>query len=189
MRQYIRQLILSAGLLLVFISFLFYGRQAGTYMFLLTSGLLISLVSFIILLLSKKSRKTKIIWTIIVLLAAGLHYLTEPFLIKSSYLIYVYSNADELKAINNILSSHDGEINIDRYSVVAKSSQLSAQEIQRLKHLREKVDAYIIWKSNSSVYYGLYGFLDIRLGVVYVITGDKPTMQMVQRHLVDKWFY
>ena len=89
-------------------------------MLLVTSGLVISLISYIILLLSKKPRKTKINWTIIVLLATGLLYFTGPFLKKASYLIYVNSNANELKAINNILSKHDGEINIDRFSVSLK---------------------------------------------------------------------
>lgn len=158
-------------------------------MLLLTCGLLISLVSYFTLLFSKKPPKTKVIWTLVVLLAAGLEYFTEPLLVKSSYLIYVNSNADELKIINDILIKHDGDINIDRDNVDAKCSSLSAGEIQQLKNLREKVDAYMIWKTNSNIYYGLYGFLDIRLGVAYVITGDKPTTKMARTHLTDKWFY
>ena len=158
-------------------------------MILLTCGLLISLVSYLTLLFSKKTPKTKIIWTLVVLLAAGLEYFTEPLLVKSSYLIYVNSNADELKVINDILIKHDGDININGDNVDAKSSSLSADEVQQLKNLREKVDAYMIWKTNSDIYYGLYGFLDVRLGVAYVITGNKPTTQMARTHLIDKWYY
>lgn len=188
-KRQLRQLILSVGLLLVFISFLFFARQAGTYMLLLTSGLLISLVSYLTLLFSKSSPRSKLTWTFIILLSAGVEYVIEPTLIKYSYLIYVSSNSDDLKAINDILARHDGEIDIRNDTIISKTSQLTSDEIQQLKNLRQKVDAYVIWKSNSDIYYGLYGFLDVRLGVAYVINEGKPTMKSAQTHLTDKWYY
>ena len=187
--SHLREIMLSVGLLLVFISFLFHGRQQGAYLLLLVSGLVISFVSYLAVLLSKKSWRAKLIWTAIVLLSAGMEFIVEPLLVKSSYLIYLSSNSDDLNKINEILTTHEGEISIDKDTIISTTAQLDPDELKLLESLREEVDSYFISKSNAGISYGLFGFLDVRLGVSYVIDRDKVAGQVILTHLVDNWYY
>ena len=91
---------LLIGVVLTFVSFLFFGRQQGTYQVLLICGLVTTLIFYLTILFGKGHLKTKIFWTVVVV--------------------------------------------------------------------------YIISKSDKGIYYGLWGFLDVRLGITYWTGIVKP---------------
>jgi hypothetical protein len=103
MRPSFKQIGLLTGLLLVIISFLFFGRQQDLYQILIIGGLAISFIFFLIILLRKGTVKSKIFWTIVEVVFVVLQRVTEPILIDTSYRIYIRQNKNILSNINNIL--------------------------------------------------------------------------------------
>jgi hypothetical protein len=182
----IKHIGLILGLFLVIISFLFIGRQQQTYLLLLIVGLFVCLVFYLTILFSKGTVKSKLFWTVVIILAATLQWLSEPFLTKSSYLIFLNIHKIELNSVNKILLTKSGAIRITKDDIDDRNNQLTSNEIKELGKLREKLDVYIITKSNDIIYYGLYGFLDLRLGIVYWTKNEKPDNSY--HLLTDNWY-
>jgi hypothetical protein len=177
---------LLIGVVLVFVSFLFFGRQQDTYQALLICGLVTALIFYLTILFGKGHLKTKIFWTVVVVLCAVVQQLTEPFLIDTSYRIYISQNKNILTEINNILIKKQGDITILNDSI-SKGNQLTALESDKLREGRKKLGVYIISKSDKGVYYGLWGFLDVRLGITYWTGSVEPDNNY--QHLTGNWFH
>jgi hypothetical protein len=183
----IKRIGLTLGLFSTIISFLFFGRDQGTYQLLLLSGLLISLIFYLTILFGKETSKSKIIWTLFIVLAVTIQWLTEPILIKSSYLIYLNGNEKELKAVINLLKDKSDDIIILNDNINDKMNLLSQAEKDSLVKLRQGLNVYMISKTENGIYYGLWGFLDVRLGITYWTKSEVPNENY--RHLKDKWYH
>jgi hypothetical protein len=183
----IKRIGLTLGLFSTIISFLFFGRQQGTYQILVLSGLFVSLIFYLTILFGKETIKSKTIWTLVVVLAGTIQWLTEPLLIKSSYLIYLNSNDEELVVVNNILKDKSGEIHILNDNITDKNNLLTQAEKDSLVNLRQELNVYMISKTDNGIYYGLWGFLDVRIGLTYWTKTEKPKESITQ--LKDKWYY
>jgi len=177
---------LLIGVVLTFVSFLFFGRQQGTYQVLLICGLLTALIFYLDILFGKCHVKTKIFWTVVVVLCVVVQQLTEPFLIDTSYQIYIRQNKNILTEINNILINKQGDITILNDSI-SKGDRLTALESDKLREGQKKLGVYIISKSDNGIYYGLRGFLDVRLGITYWTGIVKPDNKY--QHLIGNWFH
>jgi hypothetical protein len=79
-----------------------------------------------------------------------------------------------------------GDITILNDSI-SKGVQLTTLESDKLREGRKKLGVYIISKSDNEIYYGLWGFLDVRLGITYLNDIKKPDNNY--RHLTGNWFY
>lgn len=181
-----KQIGLLSGVVLTFVSFLFFGRQQGAYQILNIGGLVTALIFYLTILFGKGHFKTKIVWTLVVVLCAVVQQLTEPFFIDTSYRLYINQNKNVLTEINNILINKQGEITILNDSI-SNGNQLTTLESDKIREGRKKLDVYIISKSDNGIYYGLWGFLDIRLGITY-LTG-KVKQDCNYRHLTGNWFH
>jgi hypothetical protein len=177
---------LSIGVVLTFVSFLFFGRQQDTYQILLICGLATAFSFYLTILFGKGHLKTKIFWTVVVVLCAVVQQLTEPFFIDTSYRLYISQNKNVLTEINNILINKQGDITILNDSI-SKSAQLTTLESDKLRKGRKKLGVYIISKSDNGIYYGLWGFLDVRLGITYL--PDKIKSDNNYRHLTGNWVH
>jgi hypothetical protein len=178
---------LLIGIVLTFLSFLFFGREQDTYQILLIGGLVTALIFYLVILLSKGHLRTKIFWTFVVILCAVIEQLTQPLLVNSSYRIYISQNKNTLTEINNILMNKKGDIVMLNDNISSKGDQLTTFESSKLREGRKRLDAYIISKSDNGIYYGLWGFLDVRLGVTYWTESKEPDNRY--RHLIGNWFY
>jgi len=174
------------GVVLTFVSFLYFGRQQGTYQILNIGGLVAVLIFYLAILFGKGLLKTKIFWTLVVVLCAVVQELTEPFLIDTSYRVYIRQNKIVLTEINKILINKQGDITILNDSI-SKSDHLTTLESNNLREGRKKLGVYIISKSDYGIYYGLWGFLDVRLGITYFT--DKKEPDNNYRHLTGNWFH
>lgn len=183
----IKRIGLTLGLFLTIISFLFFGRQQGTYQIFLLSGLFISIFFYLTILFGKETAKSRVVWTLVVLLAGTIQWLTEPILIKSSYLIYLNNNDNELVKANNILKDKSGEIIILNDEITDKENLLTQNEKDNLIKLRRDLNVYMISKSKNGIYYGLWGFLDVRLGITYWTKNEMPNGNY--RQLKDRWYH
>lgn len=186
--QYVRHIGLIVGIIAVLISFLFFGRQQETYQMILLAGLLISGVCFLWILFGRETIKSKLMWTGIVALGAVLNWLTESYFINSSYRIYLHQFRVELAETNDLLKNKPGEIWIMNDSINVKNGPaLMPVENEKLLQLKKKLGTYMILKTDSTVYYGLWGFLDVRIGLTYAFSGRQPNEQ--SRRLTGNWFY
>ena len=186
MMHKIKYIGLILGLLSVIISFLFFGRKQETYQLLLYGGLLVSVVFYLAILFSKESTRSKLIWTLVILFSMVVQWLTEPAFVKSSYLIFLKGNQTELTAVNTILINRKGEIDIFKDRINDKDGILTQLEKDNLFKLRQKLDVYIITRSDNEIYYGLCGFLDLRIGITYWTKDEKPDKSY--HNLTDNWY-
>lgn len=174
------------GTSLIFLSFLFVGRQQGTYQALLLGGLATAFIFYLTILFGKGHFKTKVFWTILVVTYVAAQRLIEPILVDTSYRYYISQNQSTLTELNNIMQHKKGDIFILNDTVTAKSDTLTFDEQEKLKKGRKELGVYMISKFDDGIYYGLWGFLDVRLGITYLPTqehiGDK------YRHLSGNWF-
>lgn len=170
-----------AGIALIFVSFLFFGRQQDTYLVLLIGGLATALVFYLIILFGKGNLKPKLFWTAVTVFCAVLQQLTEPILIDTSYRYYITKNQNTLKELNGILLNKKGDVIILNDNVTAKADTLTPDEETKLKEGRKQLGVYMISKFDKGVYYGLWGFLDVRLGITYLATQDQTGDQYKHR--------
>ena len=177
---------LLLGLVLVSTSFLFFGRQQDTYLILNIGGLATALIAYLTILFGKGHIKIKSFWTAIVILSVIVQQFAEPIIIDSSYLIYIRQNKSTLIEINNILLQKSGDITVSADTVITKNDSLTTDETSRLRTDREKLGVYHIAKYDKGVYYGLWGFLDVRLGIAFLPGKRKSDNQY--RHLTGNWF-
>ncbi len=178
MRTSIKFIGLTIALVLVLFSFLFFGRQQGTYQILLLAGLLFAFIFYLVVLFGKTSFKHKIFWTIIVLLAFLTQRFTEGYFIKSSYKIYINQHQQALTQINQILSNYKGDLFILNNELKDTLNILTPLEKQKVLTEKKKLNAYLISKTKNKIYYGLWGFLDVRLGITYMPTFDSSQTPM-----------
>jgi hypothetical protein len=178
---------LSVGMLLIFLSFLFFGRRQDTYEILLNIGLVIACVSYLLILFGKEELKRKLLWTAVVILCAVIQQMTEPFFIKTSYRIFINQNENSLTEINNILDHTNGDVIIISDSIVHEFDQFTPEQIEKLIKGRKKLGVYIISKTDHETYYGFSGFLDVRLGITYWAEKSYPDIRY--RHITGSWFH
>lgn len=179
--------LLIAGIVSAIVSFLFFGRKHNVYNILLGTGITIFCVSFLWIVVSKDSFKRKLLWTGIVIVCAGIYLAIEPLLIETSYRIYLAQHEQQLVSINNILRNKRANIFIMGDSVHAKEAHISELESLHLLKAKEKVGAYMISKDQDKIYYGLWGFLDVRIGITYSLSGKKT--DGMYHHLKGNWFH
>ena len=175
------------GTLLILSSFFFFGRQHNTYDILLLFGILIAVLFFAMIMFGKHSARSKIIAFAVVVLCATGEQMLEPILIDASYKSFIRQHEMELTEINRILGPKSGDIIILNEDIRDDSKLLTSMEKQHLISSKKKLGVYLISKSDKSVYYGLWGFLDVRLGVSFWI--DKLEPPSNYRHLTGAWYY
>jgi hypothetical protein len=182
-----RHIGLLTGIASVFVSFLFFARKQDAYNILLLGGLATALIFYLTILFSREQRKAKLIWTAIVFLCAAIQQLVEPILINNSYRIYIHHNKGTLAEINSILMHRKGDITVFSDHVIAEGDSLSEEERSKLLDGREKLGVYQIFKFDQGVYYGMWGFLDVRLGITYLPNSSEAGSQY--QHVTGNWFH
>ncbi len=145
-----------------------------------------SFVCFLSVLFAKGTLKRKVVLTSVVAIGVSVNWLTEPLLIDISYRIFIRQHERELFEANKILQNKRGDIWITRDSITDRNEELSVTEKQKLLKVREKVGVYMILKKDSTIYYDLWGFLDVRLGLTYNL--DK-NLSSQYRHSKGNWYH
>jgi hypothetical protein len=186
MNKTIKQVGLILGLFSLIISFLFFGREQITYQILLISGLILAMFFYITIIIGNESSKYKIGWTIFIILALIGQWLTEPIFIRNSFLIYLNNNEEDLKSANKILLKKIGEIYVLNDTIIDNGNLLKTNEKDSLVKLKQKLNVYMISKSENYIYYGLWGFLDERIGLNW-FKSDSSIESYTK--LKDNWYY
>lgn len=124
------------AILTIILSPLFFGRLHSTYQNLLLSGLPIATISYLVILFSKKSPRTKGIWTLIVILSAATQWITEPIFIRKSYQMYLNAHEAELISIAEILADKPQGIYEQHEHTPSEKCQISPEELDSLSPLQ-----------------------------------------------------
>lgn len=172
MAKGIKYIGLSVGLLLTIFSFLYYGRNQVLYNALLVLGLLLSTVFLALLVFGKGTAKQKITVVAFVCLAASLQKISEPFLIDESFRIFTREHQSGLAIINNILKDYRGSFVLGD-SIRSAIHSFPAELHEKISVEKNKVGASYIEHNDKGIYYQLFGFLDVRIGIIYW-TGVYP---------------
>ena len=139
------------------------------------------------ILFGKHSLKSKIIAFVVVATIATVEQLLEPILIDTSYRTFIRQNENALTAVNQILAPKSGDIFISNDDIRDDSQLLTSSEKQRLIASKRKLGVYFISKSEKSIYFNLWGFLDVRLGISFWIDKSQPPSHY--RHLTGAWYH
>ena len=169
---------------MVILSFLFFGRRQDLYSFLLCTGLLFSSGFYLTVLFGRLSKKTKVIWTIVIFISIILQWLTEPILFDSSCKIFISKNRAHAPSINSMLQDKPDGIFICTDTIIDPSKTLNTNDKSILYNAFGKLDGVsVVVKEKKYIY---YGFDSSRHGVIYWTDKSKPDMHY--RHLVDNWY-
>ena len=182
----LRHILLLAGILMIVLSFLFFGRATSTYNIIILSGLSVSLIAYLVILF-KDSSRIRIFWTLIVLAGIGLQWLTEPFMIRMSYLFYVRQNDLNLSKINQIFIAKPGNVSWVYDSTLWKRNGLSETEGKTIKSLVKSKNISLIAKDSEKIYFRTFGMLDVSHGLYYFYSSEKPDTDY--RHITGSWYY
>ena len=184
-KNHIKYYGLSISLLSIIASFLFYARAQGIFFLLLLGGYFFSFLFYLAVLVNPENWKTKLKWTLIVFLALVIHYYSPPVLVKKSYQIYYLLHKKQLENVCRILKDKENGIGIMR-EVSEKIPSLSDEEKEKLLQLKNELGIYMISKYRDEVNFGLWGFLDVRLGLTCMTKPHKPRKEIY--HLKDNWY-
>ena len=188
MRISVRHIGLIVGIFSVLISLLFFGRRQDIFQLLSILGTLTAGICFVWIIFGKGSVRTKFFWAGIVMLAIAIDVLAEPYLIDTSYRIYLARHKVVLSDVNKILNSTKGDVWVMNDTVTVSNGEgISPQNRQQLLEAQKKLRVYMITKSDSTIYYGLWGFLDVRLGITYLMS--ETVLPDQYRHLTGGWYH
>src|SRR5688572_28535271 len=110
MRLAVKHIGLIVGIFSVFVSLLFFGRQHGMYLLISLLGTLTAAICLIWILFGKGAVRLKILWVGIVLLAIAIDLAVAPYLIDTSYRIYLAGHKDVLSDVNKIFAASKGDV-------------------------------------------------------------------------------
>lgn len=183
----LRHKILLTGMLLVIVSFLWFGRDTETYNILLLIGLVISFFSFLTILIKSDTRKSKLLWTMVVVFAIGLQWLTEPLLIKLSYKLFISRHKQELESVSILITSKKTNVFMTPSADLSTRNGYSKEEANFIKEKLKNTGIHFISKNSLAIYYRTWGMLDVSHGIYYFYTDKEPDNRY--RKIVGNWYY
>lgn len=162
-------------MVLVLFSFLFFGRDMGTYDLLLIPGSIIAALSFIAILF-KDRWKSRILWLLVVVISVPAAQASEPWLITRSYRIMIDRHESLFAEVNRLLAAKPGTI---YYTKEGSQDSLLFTEDERktIRRLLAETPVYFIARDTQRIYYGTFGRIDVHHGVTYFYSdrvADKP---------------
>ena len=185
MRFQLQHTFLTFGIILIIFSFLFFGLSNGLYTTLLLSGLLISFLSFLLILLNDDPTH-RWRWIAIIVAAMIIQQLSEPVLIRYSYKILIHQNDQLFTEINQIMQLKKSDVFYLKSSQ-KDSTKFTEDENTRIRQLMDATNIHLISKDSAKVFYETYGMLDVRLGIFYFHGGNTPTKRF--KHIEGNWYY
>lgn len=174
------------GILTVILSFLFFGRATSTYDVIISLGLLFSITAYLIILF-KDTKRSKILWTLIVFASIGIQQFTESLMIRLSYLYFINQNEQDLSKANQILIPKASDIIWGSDSSLWERNNLSMLEGTNIKNYVANKNISFVIKDSTKIYYRTFGMLDVSHGVFYFYTTTKPDNRY--KHLTGNWYY
>jgi hypothetical protein len=187
MTNRLKYLGLSIGILMVFLSFLFFDRRQDDYLMLLMTGLFFSSFFYLAILTGKHSKRTRLSWTLVIFISAGLQWLAEPILIDCSYKLFIFENGAFVAHSPGtimMLGNKPNGIYVSRDTIVDHSKTLSNNDRTILDYKIGKLDGINVVIREDK--YICFVFKGTRHGLLYWTDKSKPDIHY--RHLSGNWY-
>lgn len=181
----LRHVLLVAGILCVIFSFLFFGREQDIYSVLLASGLFLSGISFLAVIIKDKG-KSRLIWFGVVVAAIGILQLSQAWIIGKSFQILITRHQSLFDQANTIMLRKPNDLTFWSYDHKDSPANFNAHERQVLESLKRKAGLTYISKTSTRIFYETYGFLDVRGGVSYFY---KDSADNRFYKIKGRWYY
>lgn len=181
-----RHIGLIIGIFSVLSSLLFFGRRQDLFQLISLLGVLTAGSCFIWIIFGKEPLRSKLFWVGVVLIAITIDIFAEPYLIDTSYRIFLAKHKEVLSDVNKILNASKGDVCVMN-DTVRSAKGIDHENKRQLLKAQKQLGVYVISKSDSVVYYGLWVFLDVRLDITYLTSGTIRPGQY--RHLTGHWYY
>jgi hypothetical protein len=185
---------LGVGFVGVNVSFLFFARHMDVYAGLSMGGVLLALVGFVAIVVSRRSWKAKSACFAVMVAAVVAQQFSEGALIRTSYRIYLHEHGPELAELAGRLGTRRGSVRISPTSVEARHVPFDPTEKAALQELRKKTAAAYVFKDDEDgsqdggcVYFEVWGALSVRHGVIYCPGPTTPTKG--DGRLGEHWWY
>lgn len=149
-------------------------------------GLSLSLVTYS-LILFKDPGPIKLIWTLIVFAGIALQWVTEPLMIRLSFLLYIRQHETNLFDVNQILMTKPGNATWVYDSTLWKRNGISETEGRTINDLVNSKHISLIVKDSTKIYFRTFGMLDVSHGLYYFYSSQKPESRY--RHVIGNWYY
>lgn len=173
-------------MLAIILSFLWFGRDTGTYDLMITTGLVIASISFLVILF-KDTLKSKLVWTLVVIASIGLQWLTEPLLVKLSYRHFVKQHENNLNTVTELIKSKKKDLLLSRSSELWTRNGFEQSEVNTIQDALKGTGISLIHKDSSKIFYRTWGMLDLSHGIFYFYNGDKPDNRY--KKIFGNWYY
>lgn len=182
-----RHITLLIGILTIILSFLWFGRETGTYDIIIIAGLIIATISFLVILFQKDTFKSKLLWTLVVIASVGLQWLTEPFLVKHSYRFFIKQHESSLNSVTGLIQTNKNNLFLSPSSELWIRNGFTEQQVSQIRDGLKKTGISFIDKDSSKIFYRTWGMLDVSHGIYYFYSGDKPDERY--KHIFGNWYY
>jgi len=186
MKVSIRHIILLIGIILIIVSFLFFGHAHDKYEATLLIGLLLVGISFVVVLI-RDNKKNKIRWTAIAIVAILIQQLTEQVFIKISYTILINKHQSKFDEVTKLLLAKSADVSTVSFPVPDTSNTFTRDEINLLNTFWKDSGVKLIYKDRGRISYITYGRIDIYGGLVYLPPDDETKNR--RTHLRDNWYF
>ncbi len=184
-RRYITFIV---GLGLFLLSFLWFATNQAMYFIWIMGGLILSGIAYLFIISKKDSLKNKLILTTVLISAIFINKISESQLIDFSFWTFITFNEAHLDRANQILRGTTMEIIISKTRIYDKNGELKESDVSELKNLQGLLGVNIIAKTESYIYYELYGFLDNRVGIKYIFDEAKKDNNGPLRKVKGSWY-
>jgi hypothetical protein len=182
----LRHISLLIGILTTILSFLWFGRDTKTYDILLLVGLATAGISYLIVLFRKDTFKSKLLWTLVVIAAVGMQWITEPLFIKLSYRYFIKLHENNLNSATALIRTKKNDLFL-LVSELRTEDGFKQQEVNQIRDEFKNTGIHLIVKDSLKIFYRTWGMLDISHGIYYFYPGNKPHERYKQ--IFGNWYY
>ena len=183
----LRHICLLTGMFAVIVSFLWFGRNTNSYDIIFLAGFLISCLSFLVILFKPDTLKSKLLWTLVVVLAMGLQWLTEPLLIRTSYSIFINKHDKDLASATSLIASKKSDLSISPSSELWTEKGFTEEEGKQIRGSLKNTGVRFVSKDSIKIFYMTWGMLDVSHGIYYFYSDIKPDNRY--RRIFGNWYY
>jgi ABC-type transport system involved in multi-copper enzyme maturation permease subunit len=185
MKSKVALFLLVTGMLFLLTSKLSLSINESILLFL--SGLGFMIISFVIIIVSKRQIVYKLC-----AIGSGLVFLIllivfNSLLVKSSYLIYFTIHQKDVEQINKIA--------LTKKEFFSGGENLSKQdyELNQLQEIQKRLGIHYIIKTSDNIFYDISHLLNKRVGIAYSLNGKPPHIYaggiFQGKRLVGNWYY
>jgi hypothetical protein len=176
---------LISGIVLIFLSILFYVAIPVVYKWMAGLGLVISSISFLLVLFGNYPTQVKRNWILIVIASVVIQWFSEPVFIQFSYRLYIAQNEEVLSAINQLFIPKTTGAQWKPGLRIWKGNDVSVEDSIKLSGLFVGTRIVSIRKEQHKIIYNIANWKWNTFSMSYL---TKKIEETNRSQIVDNWY-